>query len=240
MADVRLNQVRKSYDGQHDVLAGITLDIAHGEFVVLVGPSGCGKSTLLRMLCGLESVTEGTLTMGGRIVNDVPPAERGIAMVFQSYALYPHMNVYRNMAFGLKVAGQRKDDIDARIRKAAGLLKIDHLLDRLPRELSGGQRQRLAIARALVRKAKIYLMDDSFSALDYTTDAKLREALHSYASDSTLIVIAQRVSTILNADQIVVLDEGKIVGIGKHLELMETCSTYKEIVLSQLSPEEAA
>jgi multiple sugar transport system ATP-binding protein len=147
MAGVSLQELRKSYDGKTDVLAGIDLEIAHGEFVVLVGPSGCGKSTLLRMLCGLENITSGTMKIGDRVVNQLPPAERGIAMVFQSYALYPHMTVYQNMAFGLKVAGKDKAAIKQRIGEAAAILKIDHLLQRLPRELSGGQRQRVAIGR---------------------------------------------------------------------------------------------
>ena len=230
MADVRLNQVRKSYDGQHDVLAGITLDIAHGEFVVLVGPSGCGKSTLLRMLCGLESVTEGTLTMGGRIVNDVPPAERGIAMVFQSYALYPHMNVYRNMAFGLKVAGQRKDDIDARIRKAAGLLKIDHLLDRLPRELSGGQRQRVAIGRAIVREPQLFLFDEPLSNLDAALRVQTRleiAKLHRQLGATIVYVTHDQVEAMTLGDKIVVMHEGHIQQAGSPLELYQTpCNLF--------------
>ena len=230
MADVRLNQVRKSYDGQHDVLAGITLDIAHGEFVVLVGPSGCGKSTLLRMLCGLESVTEGTLTMGGRIVNDVPPAERGIAMVFQSYALYPHMNVYRNMAFGLRVAGQRKDDIDARIRKAAGLLKIDHLFDRLPRELSGGQRQRVAIGRAIVREPQLFLFDEPLSNLDAALRVQTRleiAKLHRQLGATIVYVTHDQVEAMTLGDKIVVMHEGHIQQVGSPLELYQTpCNLF--------------
>ncbi|MEG2030383.1 MAG: ATP-binding cassette domain-containing protein, partial [Janthinobacterium sp.] len=166
MAHVSLQQLSKSYDGHHNVLAGIDLDIRDGEFVVLVGPSGCGKSTLLRMLCGLESISHGTLSIGGKVVNDLPPAERGIAMVFQSYALYPHMSVFRNMAFGLKIAGAGKDDIARRVRHAAAILKIDHLLERLPRELSGGQRQRVAIGRAIVREPQLFLFDEPLSNLD--------------------------------------------------------------------------
>ena len=166
MACVSLKQIHKSYDGKTDVLAGIDLDIADGEFVVLVGPSGCGKSTLLRMLCGLESITGGQIRIGERVVNQLPPAERGIAMVFQSYALYPHMSVYKNMAFGLKVAGADKATIDERIRHTAATLQIDHLLDRLPRELSGGQRQRVAIGRAIVRKPQLFLFDEPLSNLD--------------------------------------------------------------------------
>lgn len=230
MADVHLNQVRKSYDGQHDVLAGITLDIAHGEFVVLVGPSGCGKSTLLRMLCGLESVTEGTLTIAGRIVNDVPPAERGIAMVFQSYALYPHMNVYRNMAFGLKVAGARKEDIDARIRKAAGLLKIDHLLDRVPRELSGGQRQRVAIGRAIVREPQLFLFDEPLSNLDAALRVQTRieiAKLHRQLGATIVYVTHDQVEAMTLGDKIVVMHEGHIQQAGSPLALYQApCNLF--------------
>ncbi len=156
MSHVSLKNLTKSYDGKTNVLSGINLEINDGEFVVLVGPSGCGKSTLLRMVCGLEEITAGDLEIDRARVNDLPPALRGIAMVFQSYALYPHMSVYKNMAFGLKVAGKDKAEADVRIRNAARILKIDHLLERLPRELSGGQRQRVAIGRAIVREPKLF------------------------------------------------------------------------------------
>ena len=161
-------------------------------------------------------------------------------MVFQSYALYPHMTVAENIGYALKVAGIHKSERDRKISTVATMLGLGEFLERKPSQLSGGQRQRLAIARALVRKPSIYILDDSFSALDYTTDAKLRAELHTYAAHSTLIVVAQRVSTILSADKIIVLEDGRIVGTGNHHELMDTCQTYKEIVLSQLSPEEAA
>jgi len=155
MARVSLKNISKSYGSNEPVLHNISLDIEHGELVVLVGPSGCGKSTLLRVLCGLEDISSGELRIGDDVVNHLPPAERGIAMVFQSYALYPHMNVYRNMSFGLKIHGATKADIDKKVRDAAKVLHIDHLLDRLPRELSGGQRQRARAAPVSVRRAAL-------------------------------------------------------------------------------------
>jgi multiple sugar transport system ATP-binding protein len=230
MAHVRLSEVRKSYDGRHDVLEGINLDIADGEFVVLVGPSGCGKSTLLRLLCGLESVTQGTLTIGDRIVNEVPPAQRGIAMVFQSYALYPHMTVYRNMAFGLKVAGQAKPEIDRRIRQAAATLKIDHLLERYPRELSGGQRQRVAIGRAIVREPQLFLFDEPLSNLDAALRVQTRleiAKLHRQLAATIVYVTHDQVEAMTLGDKIVVMHEGRIQQAGTPLQLYQTpCNQF--------------
>ena len=168
MAQVRLTNVSKSY-GSSQVLHGIDLHIADGELVVLVGPSGCGKSTLLRMICGLEAITAGELRIDDQVVNELPPAQRGIAMVFQSYALYPHMTVRGNMAFGLKIHGADRKQRDARVLAAAKALHIDHLLDRRPRELSGGQRQRVAIGRAIVREPRLFLFDEPLSNLDAAT-----------------------------------------------------------------------
>jgi len=230
MARVSLNHLRKSYDGKTDVLAGIDLEIADGEFVVLVGPSGCGKSTLLRMLCGLESVTEGTIAIGDRPVNHLPPAERGIAMVFQSYALYPHMNVYKNMAFGLKVAGASKADIDARIRRAAGILKIDHLFERLPRELSGGQRQRVAIGRAIVREPQLFLFDEPLSNLDAALRVQTRlelAKLHRQLEATIVYVTHDQVEAMTLGDKIVVMHEGRIQQAGSPLELyQQPCNLF--------------
>src|SRR5690606_27517321 len=152
--------------GDVEVLKGIDLDIASGEFVVFVGPSGCGKSTLLRLIAGLEEISSGTLEIGGEVANEIPPAGRGIAMVFQSYALYPHMSVYANMAFGLKRAKVPKPDLDARVRRAAAMLQLTDYLDRLPRQLSGGQRQRVAIGRAITRDPRVFLFDEPLSNLD--------------------------------------------------------------------------
>ena len=165
MADLSLRQVRKSY-GSLDILHGIDLDIRSGEFIVFVGPSGCGKSTLLRTIAGLEEITSGELEIAGEVVNDVPPSKRGIAMVFQSYALYPHMTVYDNMAFGMRIARESKAEIDKRVRQAADILQLGKYLDRLPKALSGGQRQRVAIGRAIVRNPRVFLFDESLSNLD--------------------------------------------------------------------------
>ncbi|MRX07630.1 sn-glycerol-3-phosphate ABC transporter ATP-binding protein UgpC [Pseudoduganella sp. FT25W] len=224
MASVSLKALRKSYDGRSDILAGIDLDIAHGEFVVLVGPSGCGKSTLLRMLCGLESITGGTMQIGGKTVNHLPPAERGIAMVFQSYALYPHMTVYQNMAFGLKVAGKDKAAIKARITQAAGTLKIDHLLERLPRELSGGQRQRVAIGRAIVREPQLFLFDEPLSNLDAALRVQTRleiAKLHRQLDATIVYVTHDQVEAMTLGDKIVVMHEGHIQQAGTPLDLYQ-------------------
>ena len=224
MAHVSLQQLTKSYDGHSNVLAGIDLDIRDGEFVVLVGPSGCGKSTLLRMLCGLESISHGTLSIGGKVVNDLPPAERGIAMVFQSYALYPHMSVYRNMAFGLKIAGASKEAIARRVRHAADILKIDHLLERLPRELSGGQRQRVAIGRAIVREPQLFLFDEPLSNLDAALRVQTRleiAKLHRQLNATIVYVTHDQVEAMTLGDKIVVMHGGHIQQAGTPLELYQ-------------------
>ena len=224
MAGVSLQELRKSYDGKTDVLAGIDLEIAHGEFVVLVGPSGCGKSTLLRMLCGLENITSGTMKIGDRVVNHLPPAERGIAMVFQSYALYPHMTVYQNMAFGLKVAGKDKAAIKQRIGEAAAILKIDHLLERLPRELSGGQRQRVAIGRAIVREPQLFLFDEPLSNLDAALRVQTRleiAKLHRQLDATIVYVTHDQVEAMTLGDKIVVMHEGHIQQAGTPLDLYQ-------------------
>ncbi len=224
MASVSLKQLRKSYDGKTDILAGIDLEIAHGEFVVLVGPSGCGKSTLLRMLCGLEEITGGSMLIGDQVVNHLPPAERGIAMVFQSYALYPHMTVYQNMAFGLKVAGKDKAQIRARIEHAAATLKIEHLLERLPRELSGGQRQRVAIGRAIVREPRLFLFDEPLSNLDAALRVQTRleiAKLHRQLDATIVYVTHDQVEAMTLGDKIVVMHEGQIQQAGTPLDLYQ-------------------
>ncbi|WP_395827369.1 ABC transporter ATP-binding protein [Collimonas sp.] len=224
MANVSIKQLTKSYDGRQKVLADLNLEVEDGEFVVLVGPSGCGKSTLLRMLCGLESITSGELSIGGQVVNHLPPAERGIAMVFQSYALYPHMTVYKNMAFGLKIAGADKAAIDQRIRHAASILKIDHLLDRLPRELSGGQRQRVAIGRAIVRKPKLFLFDEPLSNLDAALRVQTRleiAKLHKQLAATIVYVTHDQVEAMTLGDKIVVMNDGSIQQAGSPLELYQ-------------------
>nr|WP_315848717.1 sn-glycerol-3-phosphate ABC transporter ATP-binding protein UgpC [uncultured Rhodoferax sp.] len=224
MARVSLKNISKSYGSNEPVLHNISLDIEHGELVVLVGPSGCGKSTLLRVLCGLEDISSGELRIGDDVVNDLPPAERGIAMVFQSYALYPHMDVYRNMSFGLKIHGATKADIDKKVRDAAKVLHIDHLLDRLPRELSGGQRQRVAIGRAIVREPRLFLFDEPLSNLDAALRAKTRielARLHRDLDATMVYVTHDQVEAMTLGDKIVVLNEGHVQQAGTPLTLYQ-------------------
>ena len=223
MADVRLVDGQKSFGDVH-VLRDINLDVRDGEFMVFVGPSGCGKSTLLRVIAGLEEITGGTLSIGGRVVNQVPPAQRGIAMVFQSYALYPHMNLYDNMAFGLKLANVPKSEIDRLVQQAAKILNIDHLLDRKPKDLSGGQRQRVAIGRAIVRKPDVFLFDEPLSNLDAALRVRMRyefAKLHKDLKTTMIYVTHDQVEAMTLADRIVVLSAGKIEQVGAPLELYE-------------------
>ncbi|BDT73896.1 maltose/maltodextrin import ATP-binding protein MalK [Comamonadaceae bacterium OS-4] len=224
MASVSLTNISKRYGNNAPVLHNINLEIEHGELVVLVGPSGCGKSTLLRVLCGLEDISSGELRIGDDLVNDLPPAERGIAMVFQSYALYPHMTVYRNMSFGLKIHGASKADIDKRVRDAAKVLHIDHLLERLPRELSGGQRQRVAIGRAIVREPRLFLFDEPLSNLDAALRAKTRielARLHRDLGATMVYVTHDQVEAMTLGDKIVVLSEGHVQQAGTPLTLYQ-------------------
>jgi multiple sugar transport system ATP-binding protein len=221
VADVRLVDVNKSFADVH-VLRNVNLDIRDGEFVVFVGPSGCGKSTLLRVIAGLEDISSGTLSIGDRVVNDAPPAERGIAMVFQSYALYPHMNLYDNMAFGLKLAKAPKAEIDAAVHNAAKILNIEHLLDRKPKALSGGQRQRVAIGRAIVRKPEVFLFDEPLSNLDAALRVRMRyefAKLHEDLKATMIYVTHDQVEAMTLADRIVVLSAGRIEQVGSPLEL---------------------
>jgi len=223
MASVTLHQLSKSY-GNTPVLHNIDLHIEHGELVVLVGPSGCGKSTLLRVLCGLENISSGELRIDADVVNSLSPAERGIAMVFQSYALYPHMNVFKNMAFGLKIQGSSKEDIAQRVLAAAKVLHIDHLLERLPRELSGGQRQRVAIGRAIVRKPRLFLFDEPLSNLDASLRAKTRielSRLHRDLAATMVYVTHDQVEAMTLGDKIVVLNEGHVQQAGTPLTLYQ-------------------
>ena len=224
MASVTLKNISKSYGSNAPVLHNINLDIAHGELVVLVGPSGCGKSTLLRVLCGLEDISSGELRIGDDIVNQLSPAARGIAMVFQSYALYPHMTVYRNMSFGLKIHGANKAEIDTKVRAAAKALHIDHLLERLPRELSGGQRQRVAIGRAIVREPRLFLFDEPLSNLDAALRAKTRielARLHRSLGATMVYVTHDQVEAMTLGDKIVVLNEGHVQQAGTPLALYQ-------------------
>jgi len=223
MADVRLAGVSKSF-GSTEVLKGVDLEIADGEFVVFVGPSGCGKSTLLRTIAGLEEADAGEIAIAGRTVNDLSPSERGIAMVFQSYALYPHMNVYENMAFGLKLAKHDKVEIDRRVRGAAETLNITDYLDRKPKALSGGQRQRVAIGRAIVREPQVFLFDEPLSNLDAALRVRMRyefASLHERLKTTMIYVTHDQVEAMTLADRIVVLNAGRIEQVGKPMELYE-------------------
>ena len=224
MAHIQLKNVRKSF-GKVDVIKGVDLEIKSGEFMVFVGPSGCGKSTLLRLISGLEAITSGDLLFDGERVNGLAPSKRGIAMVFQSYALYPHMNVFDNMAFGMKLQKSGKDDIKTRVDKAAKLLQIDHLLDRLPKELSGGQRQRVAIGRAIVRDPKVFLFDEPLSNLDAALRVATRleiAKLHHDMNNVTMIYVTHdQVEAMTLADRICVLRDGIVEQVGTPLELYE-------------------
>ena len=224
MAEVKLSNVVKKF-GRTQVIYGVDVDIADGEFVVLVGPSGCGKSTLLRMIAGLEEISAGQISIGGRVVNDVPPKDRDIAMVFQSYALYPHKSVAENMGFALKIKRLPKSEINEKVKKAAEILDLAHLLDRYPKQLSGGQRQRVAMGRAIVRDPQVFLFDEPLSNLD----AKLRVAmrieiteLHQKLGTTMIYVTHDQIEAMTMADKIVVLQAGRIEQVGSPLELYKT------------------
>ncbi|MFV0336183.1 MAG: ABC transporter ATP-binding protein [Tropicimonas sp.] len=224
MAGLKLTDIAKSY-GEIDVLKDINLDITAGELIVFVGPSGCGKSTLLRMIAGLEKITGGVLEIDGQVVNDVPPAQRGIAMVFQSYALYPHMTVYDNMGFALKLAKMSKADMDAAVRKAADILQLTPYLDRLPKALSGGQRQRVAIGRCIVRDPKVFLFDEPLSNLDaalrVATRLEIAQLKESMPDRTMIYVTHDQVEAMTLASRIVVLADKGISQVGTPLELYE-------------------
>jgi ABC-type sugar transport system ATPase subunit len=221
MSDVKIEGLSKSY-GLVEVLQNIDLNVEDGSFVVLVGPSGCGKSTLLRSIAGLEPITSGQINIGGKIVTNLPPAQREIAMVFQSYALYPHMDVYSNMAFGLKFAKTPKSEIEARVAEAARILQLEPLLKRRPRELSGGQRQRVAIGRAIVRKPQVFLFDEPLSNLDAALRINTRveiAKLHRMLKATIVYVTHDQVEAMTLADKIVVMNKGRIEQTGKPLDL---------------------
>ncbi len=224
MASVDIREVRKVF-GATQVLHGVSVDIEDGEFVVLVGPSGCGKSTLLRMIAGLETVSAGDILIGNRRVNDVPPKERDIAMVFQNYALYPHMTVFENMAFSLRIRRAPQTEVDRRVRAAAEILGLAPFLERFPRQLSGGQRQRVAMGRAIVRDPQVFLFDEPLSNLD----AKLRVAmrteikeLHQRVGGTTIYVTHDQIEAMTMADRIVVMQSGNVEQMGAPLELYDT------------------
>ena len=224
MATLTLRQVQKTYDNGVAVLHGVDLDVADGEFIVLVGPSGCGKSTLLRMVAGLETVTGGDISIDGKVVNKLEPADRDIAMVFQNYALYPHMSVFDNMAYGLKIRRMSKDEIRTRVEAAAKLLELSHLLDRRPRALSGGQRQRVAMGRAIVREPKVFLFDEPLSNLDAKLRVQMRlqiQQLHRRLSTTSLYVTHDQVEAMTLAQRMVVMNGGRVEQIGSPTEVFE-------------------
>src|SRR2546429_3761218 len=223
MAAVSIRAVRKNF-GSTQVIRGVDIDIADGEFCVLVGPSGCGKSTLLRMIAGLEEITDGESSIGGRVVNRVAPKERDIAMVFQNYALYPHMTVRDNMSFALMLAKQRKAEIDTRVQRAAEILGLTQLLDRYPRQLSGGQRQRVAMGRAIVRNPQVFLFDEPLSNLDAKLRVQMRteiKELHQRLKTTSVYVTHDQIEAMTMADKIVVMRDGVVEQIGDPLSLYD-------------------
>ena len=228
MSEVSCRRVVKVYDGGVQAVKGIDLDIADQEFVVLVGPSGCGKSTTLRMIAGLEEISEGEIWIGGDVVNDVPPRDRDIAMVFQNYALYPHMSVFDNMAFGLKLRKFPRDEIKRRVDEAARILDIQALLDRKPKALSGGQRQRVAMGRAIVRNPKVFLFDEPLSNLDAKLRVQMRteiKKVHQTVRTTTIYVTHDQVEAMTLADRVVVMNQGIIEQVGAPQELYHNPAT---------------
>ncbi|KAB2926408.1 MAG: sn-glycerol-3-phosphate ABC transporter ATP-binding protein UgpC [Bacteroidetes bacterium] len=222
MAHVTLENIRKEYDGGVVAVKGVTVEVKDKEFVVLVGPSGCGKSTTLRMIAGLEDISGGTLKIDGAVMNEVPPKDRDIAMVFQNYALYPHMSVYENMAFGLKLRKFPKEEIDKRVREAAKILSIEEYLDRKPKALSGGQRQRVAVGRAIVRKPKVFLFDEPLSNLDAKMRVQMRteiSKLHQRLGATMIYVTHDQTEAMTMGDRIVVMKDGDVMQIDTPLNL---------------------
>src|SRR6516165_8832367 len=223
MASVAIRDVRKAFGNAH-VIHGVDISIRDGEFVVLVGPSGCGKSTLLRMIAGLENITGGEIRIGDRVVNNVPPKERDVAMVFQNYALYPHMTVAANMAFSMKLRGAPKSEIDERVNRAAAILGLSQLLERFPRQLSGGQRQRVAMGRAIVRDPQVFLFDEPLSNLDAKLRVQMRteiKELHQRLKTTSIYVTHDQIEAMTMADKIVVMRDGVVEQIGAPLELYD-------------------
>jgi sn-glycerol 3-phosphate transport system ATP-binding protein len=228
MAALTLKSVRKTYDGKQFVLHGIDVEVEDGEFVVLVGPSGCGKSTLLRMVAGLESVSEGEIAIGERVVNTLEPKDRDIAMVFQNYALYPHMSVKENMAYGLKIRGIERGTIDSRVAAAAKILELEALLERKPRELSGGQRQRVAMGRAIVREPSVFLFDEPLSNLDAKLRVQMRleiQRLHARLGTTSLYVTHDQIEAMTLAQRVIVMNRGHAEQIGAPTEIYERPAT---------------
>jgi sn-glycerol 3-phosphate transport system ATP-binding protein len=227
MADVSLRDIYKSF-GKNEVIHGISCDMRDGEFIAILGPSGCGKSTVLRMIAGLEVITAGEIAINGKVVNDLEPADRDIAMVFQNYALYPHMTVYKNMAYGLKIRRMPKDEIDRRVRNAARILELTEFLDRKPRQLSGGQRQRVAMGRCIVREPKVFLFDEPLSNLDAKLRVQMRleiRKLHEDLKITSVYVTHDQVEAMTLGDRLIVMDDGNAAQIGTPLEVYEKPAT---------------
>src|SRR3954451_21597821 len=222
MAQVHLRGVKKSYDNKLEVIHGIDMEISDGEFIVIVGPSGCGKSTLLRMVAGLARITGGQVAIGDRVVNELEPKDRDIAMVFQNYALYPHMSVYDNMAYGLRIRGLTRAQIDERVQRAAQILELGSFLRRRPRELSGGQRQRVAMGRAIVREPAVFLFDEPLSNLDAKLRVQMRaelQALHRRLGTTSLYVTHDQVEAMTLAQRMIVMNGGRVEQVGSPLEV---------------------
>ncbi|WP_176055362.1 sn-glycerol-3-phosphate import ATP-binding protein UgpC [Paraburkholderia caribensis] len=228
MSALTLKGVKKSYDGKQNVLHGINADVEDGEFVVMVGPSGCGKSTLLRMVAGLEAITEGEIAIDGKVVNNLEPKDRNIAMVFQNYALYPHMTVAENMGYALKIAGLPKTKIESRVMTAAKILELEPLLSRKPRELSGGQRQRVAMGRAIVREPAVFLFDEPLSNLDARLRVQMRleiQRLHGRLRTTSLYVTHDQIEAMTLAQRVIVMNRGHAEQIGAPTEVYERPAT---------------
>ena len=222
MAGLSIRDVRKSYTPELQVIHGVSMEIKDGEFIVILGPSGCGKSTLLRMVAGLETITAGEIAIGERVVNNLEPKDRDIAMVFQNYALYPHMSVYDNMAYGLRIRGLSKSEIDARVQNAAAILELARFLDRKPRALSGGQRQRVAMGRAIVREPAVFLFDEPLSNLDAKLRVQMRaelQSLHQRLKTTSLFVTHDQIEAMTLAQRMIVMNAGRAEQIGKPLEV---------------------
>ncbi len=228
MADVSLRNIHKSF-GQNEVIHGISCDIHDGEFIVILGPSGCGKSTVLRMIAGLEVITKGELTIDDKVVNQLEPADRDIAMVFQNYALYPHMTVFKNMAYGLKIRRMPKAEIEKRVQKAAGILELTEFLNRKPRQLSGGQRQRVAMGRCIVREPKVFLFDEPLSNLDAKLRVQMRQELrnlHETLGITSVYVTHDQVEAMTLGDRLIVMENGYVEQIGSPLDVYEKPATH--------------
>jgi sn-glycerol 3-phosphate transport system ATP-binding protein len=224
MAEIVLRDVKKSYTRALQVIHGVDVAIADGEFIVIVGPSGCGKSTLLRMIAGLETITEGEISIGGRVVNTVEPKDRNIAMVFQNYALYPHMTVYENMSYGLRIRRMPREEIDQRVQRAAKILELTSFLDRKPRALSGGQRQRVAMGRAIVREPAAFLFDEPLSNLDAKLRVQMRleiQKLHRELRTTSIFVTHDQVEAMTLADRMIVMNLGRVEQIGRPIDVYQ-------------------